>query len=165
MPSTSRSGVKNSIKSNMYEATLNSLWEKYDRHLTGQREALIGVVSSCPLESTAIDALQSSCSALGYGKAACTFIALEAKNEATSLAEKELLALIEGLDPLFLIITDENAVNCCSDSYHRPIPLDCRSRVLGREVRAFTSLEELLKDSSGKQKAWGLLKTLPKLES
>jgi len=160
--------VKNSIKSNMYEQALEGTWEVFGDYLKGAWEGLLCVVSAVPLSQRATEALQSSFAQLGYGKAACTFLALRGNSPAEgmpALGEREAYAAIEGLDPLLLAITDKEACEACSKAYRQAIPLDQRSRVLGREVRAFSSFEALLDSPQGKQAAWGLLKSLPKFEA
>lgn len=159
--------MKNSAKSNMYVFGLENTWDLFDGYLRGEHSAIIAIISSQELSDTARNALESSFSQLGYAPSGCVYVSLHGFGEAPTVAldEKALLGLIEGLDPLFLVVTDEDAVRACSAAYHRDIPFDKRARVLGREVRAFSSFEGMLKDSPGKQKAWGLLKTLPRFEN
>ena len=170
--------MKNSTKSNMYERTLEGTWGLFGDYLKGAREALLCVVSASPLSQRATEALQSSFAQLGYGKAACTFVALRGNGLVDGtpeggmpggnmpvLGEKEVSAVIEGLDPLLLVIADKTACEACSKAYRQKIPLDQRSRVLGREVRAFSSFEAMLDDPQAKKAAWMLLKSLPKFDA
>ncbi|MCL2888813.1 MAG: hypothetical protein FWE65_00130 [Eggerthellaceae bacterium] len=155
----------------MYERVLEGTWELFGDYLSGAREAMLCVVSSAELGGAAKAALQSSFAKLGYGKAACTFFTLQGKASCDGrdgrdglppLAEKEIYAVLEGMDPCLLVIADAQAAKACSRAYRLDIPLDQRSRVFGREVRAFASFESMLDDPKGKQGAWALLKTLPK---
>jgi len=155
----------------MYARALEGTWEVFGGYLSGASEGLIAVVGTSFLGPQAQDALQSSFARLGFGQAAGTFFTLEGNGgpdwpesnaETPRLSEKEVFAAIEGLDPLFLVIADAAAAKACASAYRQEIPLDQRCRVLGREVRAFTDFTAMLSSQSGKQAAWGLLKTLPK---
>ncbi|MCL2825780.1 MAG: hypothetical protein FWD72_00055 [Eggerthellaceae bacterium] len=170
----------------MYERVLQGTWDVFGDYLNGARESLLCIVSTPPLSDRAKSALQSSFAQLGYGAFPCTFFTLQGNaaagaasaaaapadvgaSPATSpssplphLSEKEVFAVIEGLDPLLLVITDAAAIRTCSQAYHQEVPPDQRSRVLGREVRAFSSFDGMLDDPKGKQEAWALLKSLPK---
>jgi hypothetical protein len=157
--------VKKTINSNMYETTLDSVWALFENYLDGERQGLIVILSSTPLGDQARKALQSSFSRLGYGKLACTFVGLQPADAGLSLSSKDLLTLIEGLDPSILVVTDAEAATLCGKSYARELPLDQRSRLYGREIRAFSSFESMIAASESKQKAWALLKSLPKLSS
>lgn len=160
--------MKKSVKSNMYEAALAGTWSLFEGHLCGEREGLVCILSKDPLSAEASRALQSSFAKLGYGNAACTFLTL--KNNSSHGEEPELTAqplrtAIEGLDPLLLVIADSETAQVCEQAYKEALPLDKRSRLFGRETRTFASFETLLKDAPGKQKAWSLLKSLPRLDS
>lgn len=156
--------MKKSAKSNMYANTLEDTWVLFADYLTGHHDALIAVVSETPLSKRAHEALQNTCAQLGYGKAAGTFVSLSGAEEGEYplLSGKELFALLEGLDPLFIIITDDEAVRRVANAYRTDIPLDKRSRFFGREVRAFSAFESMLSDDASKQIAWKLLRSLPK---
>lgn len=158
--------MKNLVKSNMYASTLDNTWGLYHEYLEGRHEALISVVSSKPLSPLARKALESSFAQQGYGSSSCTFVVLEGTAGTSGLprlTNQELFSALEGLDPLFSVITDKEAALDCSQAYRQPLPLNKRSRLFGRELRAFSSFETLLSSQEGKQKAWALLKSLPKL--
>ncbi len=167
--------MKFPVKSNMYEKTLVHIWEHFASYLSGCREGAICIVSSRRLNAQAKNAFNSSFARLGYGKGACTFISLEPNSaeEAssnggatpTALSNVRLFTLIEGLDPLFLVITDEQSARVCELSYRQTIPLHRACRVFGRETRAFSSFENMLKSDEEKQRAWRLLKTFPRFSS
>lgn len=156
--------MKKSIKGNIYTSSLENTWLLFNDYLQGHRETIIVVISSKPLSARAHEALENSFARLGYKKESSTFISLQgfAETPSAPLNDKDILTLIEGLDPLFLVITDEKAANLCSAGYRRDLALNKRNRIFGREVRAFASFEAMLENSPSKQKAWGLLKTLPK---
>jgi len=149
----------------MYESSLENTWALFGDCLQGYRDAIIVVISSKQLQDQAKKALENSFARLGYQPPACTFVSLEGFGDLSlpALNEKDLFSLVEGLDPLFLVITDKDAAQRFAFAYRRDVPLDKRSRVFGREVRAFASFETMLEDFSSKQIAWALLKSLPKL--
>lgn len=163
--------MNNSVKSNthstkatMYENTLIESWGLLGNYLEGEYAALVLIVSTKRLSEPARNALESSFAKLGYGRSACTFLCLDGFIEGSgsaTLGGKGLFAAIEGLDPLFLVITDEGAGRLCAEAYKQPLVLDKRSRLFGRELRAFASFESMLQSPEGKQRAWSLLKSLP----
>jgi len=164
----SRNGVRYPLKSNAYENILEGTWEVFGGYLDGAREALICVVSAAPLGEPAHAALQSSFARLGYGTTAGTFLSLsgtEPGDGVPPLGEKEVFTVLEGLDPLMLLVTDAEAGAACSRAYGQELPLDRRSRLFGREARAFSSFGAMLDSPKGKQAAWALLKSLPKAVS
>ena len=70
--------------------------------------------------------------------------------------------LVEGLDPLCIVIADRASGAVFSKAYQERCPLDAAGRVLGRSIVAFTSFASLLETPADKQRAWALLKTLPR---
>lgn len=155
--------MKNSVNSNMYEVTLNSVWSLFEEYLSGEQQALIVIVSSVPLGEQAHKALQSSFDRLGYGQAACTFVVQKPTIESAELSDKEFFILLEGLDPKILVITDDSSAHLCGKSYGLNLVLDTRMRLFGRDVCVFSSFENMIADNASKQKAWALIKSLPKL--
>lgn len=152
--------MKNSSKSNMYTCSQEMVWDTYAAYLDGCDFPLVVVVSHSFLNEKARDALEKSSEVLGYGSGTCAFVTL--KDETTA---KELFSMVEGLDPLCLIITDEAAAKLCEQSYKRTIPFCKHFTLLTRPTVAFASFPEMLLDDVQKQKAWKVLKKIPKLES
>lgn len=164
----------------MYEVGLTQSWDRFGAHLEGSSQAIACIVSFSALSEQAKGALKNSVAALGYGKAACTFLALNngaaAEPDGASAAaepgaaqgvlrEGDLFAAVEGLDPLLLIIADARAVQACADAYRLPLSVLDKGRLFGRDVITFDSFETMLADPEEKQKAWRLLKRLPRLNS
>lgn len=73
-----------------------------------------------------------------------------------------LRMLVEGLDPLCVIIADRASAAAFSQAYGKHCSLDAAGRALGRSVVAFTSFAGLLETPADKQRAWALLKALPR---
>ncbi len=166
--------MKKSANSNMYEASLEETWERFGARLDGPFECPVCVVSSNLLPENARSALMSSARALGYGSDACTFFTVgrpadseraEGATGLPALSESEVFAAIEGLDPLALVIADREAAELCSRAYRCAVPSPDTSRLLGRDIAAFDDFAAMLETPREKQRAWGLLKRLPRLES
>lgn len=156
--------MKKSANSNMYTVGLDTAWELAGARLDGAREALVCAVSSQALSEQARRALSNSAKALGYGDAACAFLALETPGE-QPLSGRMLLAALEGLDPLALVVADRAAGDALAQAYHVAAPApDAPFRLLGRSGVAFASLEGMLGAETDKQRAWALLKRLPRIE-
>ncbi len=144
----------------MYEQALDEVGEAFNEHLSGNRSALVCVVSTQDLADPAQSALKSAAEALGYGPKPCVFVTIQKTDE--KLDAQALFLLIEGLDPRCIIAADEHAARTLAGAYRCKVPLQAPSRALGRTVVAFSSFSAMLSDEREKQKAWQLLKKLPK---
>ncbi|MEG0324841.1 MAG: hypothetical protein RR619_12650, partial [Raoultibacter sp.] len=131
--------MKKTANSNMYEVSLVRTWERFGAHLEGSDQAIACVISHLPLSDAAKSAFASSVAALGYGKAACTFVTL--MGDEAPLDGSCLFTVVEGLDPLLLIIADDKAREMCSEAYRQPIAAPDKGRLLGRDVVAFRDFE------------------------
>lgn len=127
--------------------------------ITPRNAALGGRAHSCvPLSDAARSAIGKSAAALGYGEASCTFVA-----QTGSLSAHDIFSIAEGIDPLCVIAADETSAKALADAYGQAVPLDASCRLFGRDAVAFRSFEALLDSNDHKQKAWALLKQLPRI--
>ena len=177
-------GVNFSAKSNMYSVARDTVLDRYARHVElagGSADAftpLFCVVSQTPLGENAKKALASSAQALGYGAQGCFFVII-APHGCDALNAKQLFSLIEGIDPLALVAADKDATRALEQAYrvaqeaiyrgqdakepHRfQLSPNAYTRILGRDAVTFSSFEAMLAKPDLKQKAWALLKKLPK---
>ena len=150
-----------SANGNMYEIALDEAWDLFGAYVGGARSALVCVLSSRPLDDRSRAALNSSACALGYGRDACTF-AVVGDNAEDALDDPAVFLMIEGLDPLCLVATDEGAARILGRTYRCDVSLARTSRVFGRSAVAFKSFADMLDDGQDKQIAWALLKKLPR---
>ena len=153
--------MKKSVNSNngsMYEVTAEGVLAVYGSVLeaTGA-ETMMAVSSAAPPEA-ARKALTASAEALGYGRDGVALVVTDG-----ALGSNDLLTIVEGLDPLCLIAADEGAAALLGQAYRRDVPLDDAYRLMGRSVVAFRDLASLMDAPDDKQRAWALLKKLPKL--
>lgn len=74
-----------------------------------------------------------------------------------------LFRIVEGIDPLCVVATDTAAINVLSSAYRQNVPPDAHCRLFGRDMVAFSLFEGMLEEAGSKQKAWALLKKLPRL--
>lgn len=147
-----------SAKSNIYEANAKSTIAAYGDFIDGTGAEVVLALSEGVLSETAASAIESSMAALGFGERACAFVALDAGDMA--LGASDLMSVVEGLDPLALVVCDARAAELLGHAYRTAVALDAKSRVMGREVVAFRDFEAMLSDGAQKQRAWALLKTL-----
>ncbi len=98
----------------------------------------------------------------GDGASAPTAPTTPTAPTAPTLDGDALRMLVEGLDPLCIVIADRASGAVFSKAYQERCPLDAAGRVLGRSIVAFTSFASLLETPADKQRAWALLKTLPR---
>ena len=145
------------MSGNKYEVALDETWELFGQCMSGSRAGLACAVSSEPLSDTAVNALESSLAALGYGRDACTYATTD------GLDEQALFVLLEGLDPLCIIAADGKSAALLGQAYRCSVPSGKATRLLGRTTVAFLDFESLLANAQDKQIAWALLKKLPRL--
>lgn len=160
--------MKISANSNIYEVTTENVLEAYGLFLdfgNGAKKRigrlLALALSNEELNQTARNAIEKSLQALGYGTDCCAFAAVTAGG--AKLGERELLTLTEGIDPLCLVICDARCTEALAKAYRTQVEPDAAGRLLGRPYVAFADFEGLMETPGGKQKAWALLKRLPKL--
>ncbi len=77
--------------------------------------------------------------------------------------EGDLFDLVEAICPLCVVSTDQQAATELSHDFNTPLPLETRTLLLGHACICFRDFGSLLSSDEGKHKAWGLLKTLPKM--
>lgn len=126
------------------------------------------VLSTHPLSAAARDALSKSLASLGFisghaagAAGALTFAILS--SEEGRLGPADAFAIVEGVDPLCLVIADADAAQTMSQAYRCPVDVDDAGRVFGRPCAAFRSFEDMLADSAEKQRAWAILKRIPRI--
>ncbi len=168
-----------SAKCNMYEVNAMAVVEAYAECVKAEGAESLLVVSERPLTAQAAAALESTASSLGWGGRACAFATLHpapssdaaggggarAADDANPLlGASDLLSIVEGIDPQALVATDERAAALLGSAYHRPVQTEAVMRQNGRTVVDFRDFTGMLDSDSGKQRAWALLKRLPKNE-
>ena len=138
----------------MYGYTRSRTFETYASRLSGNKNGLALVVYTEKLTDAAKNALEKSFAAIGFDAGACTYAQLE------GLAPDEVFALVEGIDPLVLVACDHDAADACSKAVRQAFPEMQRTRLFGREARAFTRLNAMLETEATRQALWHLLKTM-----
>ena len=98
--------VKESTKSNIYEANGSLVWDLYADYVSGSRSTLACAIGSREASEAARHALESSMAALGYG-GALAFATLDVDD--IPLGDVDLFTLVEGIDPLAIVATDAAA--------------------------------------------------------
>lgn len=83
---------------------------------------------------------------------------------AAPLGKDDLFLVVEGIDPLRVVAADAASAGALAATYRQDVPLDAHCRLFGRDAIAFRQFESLLDDNAHKQKAWALLKKLPRLD-
>lgn len=171
--------------SNIYNINQRTAWDAFSAHLSGSDSGLLLAISASPLGEAARKALDSSAKALGYGPGACAFASILSptapkaaeppeRDAAASLDASSLRLLVEGVDPLALVVADDAALKLVRQAYPDAafsppsmtgIQSGCSlGRAFGRTVTAFESFEKMLDSAESKQAAWALLKKLPHLD-
>lgn len=142
---------------NILAYTRESTTKRFSGHLAGSTEALVVVACEAALGDQARDALVRSMETLGW-TGALTWLFVDAP---TPLSKAELYEAIEGLDPVIVVLVGCETAALAGGAYACDVPVQGRFRLFGRDACTFDDLEALLQSGEGKQKAWGLLKTLP----
>lgn len=146
--------VKKPAKSNIYLDIKLADLQPFDAAIDGGVDAEACIVSYGPLPDAVRAALCAACASMEMPEPVCVDVSL--------VAPADVLAVIEGLDPVALIAADEFAAQLLGDAYRAKVALDAHSRLLGRSVVAFTSFEADLESARMKQRDWALLKLLKK---
>lgn len=165
-----RESVTKLSRSNIYEAGAVGIAELYADYLeryAGSDQCIALSISSHPLDAAAHDAVSKSLAALGYGNEACTYATTVPQDSTVEGGEivldpQALFMLVEGIDPLLVIVADDQTTRLLGEAYRCSFAPDSAVRVFGRPGIAFSNLETMLGTNEGKQRAWHLFKTLPK---
>lgn len=154
-------------QSNIYGAGAASIFELFGDYVEGDAGRAALVLASKRPSNASLIALDKSLAAFGYGADAfsiATIKPLDASVEGGDipLDPQALFLLVEGLDPLLLICADAEAISLACLAYHSQFEQDAPARVFGRPAVMFRNLDDLMGSDAGKQKAWKLLKSLPR---
>lgn len=154
-------------QSNIYGAGAASVFELFGDYVEGDAGRAALVFGSARPSDAATHALDRSLAAFGYGSDAfsvATATPLDPSIEGGDipLDPHALFLLVEGIDPLLFICIDEAATALVAQAYRTTISPDSSERILGRPAVFFKDLDALMESDAGKQKAWKLLKSLPR---
>ena len=154
-------------RSNIFSASADELRDLFGDYLEGEGACIVLALSEHPLDDAARNAIAKSLDSFGYGDDACMYATLLPADESAEggdvpLDPQALFLLLEGLDPLCVICADAAATARLGEACRTSYDLDASIRVFGRPGVAFRDLAGLLATEQGKQKAWHLLKSLPK---
>lgn len=152
-----------SAESNTYSYAADAARAQWAAHVGGSREAAVCVLSGAVLSDEARAALDASFERLGYGPAACTFVALTAGEGGTggeALSAADAYTLLESLDPMVLVAADSAAAAALSQIYRADVVLEKPARLMGRDAVAFADFAGMLTDPAAKRRAWTTLKQL-----
>ena len=139
-----------------YGASAREIGELFADYLEGGPDRPALALSSNQLASDARSAIDKSLVAFGYAPDSCSHVTC------AMLDPQAVFLLIEGLDPLYVIATDRETAALLAKAYRTDYQPDSPIRVAGRSGVAFTDLHALMSTPESKQKAWKLLKSLPR---
>lgn len=145
--------------SSAFQSVCDRLFERYAPYLSGSKSGLFVSVSAGAENEEVSNALEGSAQRLGFAKGA-QGQAITSINEVELLDSKELIFIIETLDPLAVVASDIKASKALADAYHTQIALEVEQRLLGRPLLCFEDLGTKLSSPEGKKAAWNLLKHL-----
>ncbi|MBO4352455.1 MAG: hypothetical protein J5818_03050 [Eggerthellaceae bacterium] len=154
-------------QSNIYGAGAAGILELFGDYVDGDAGCAVLVLGSKRPSDASITALDKSLATFGYGTDAFTVATTRPLVRAMEggdipLDPQALFLLVEGLDPLLVICIDETTVELLSQAYRTVFKPDSAERVFGRPAVMFRDLDALMESDAGKQKAWKLLKSLPR---
>ena len=139
---------------NIYARTREQAMKDHAERLSGNSAGIVLVLFTEPIAAVAESALEKGFAALGFGEDACTFAQVK------DLAETDLFNLVEGIDPLLLVVTDADAAKLYAGVVRQPLPLLGKARLFGRETRAFPHLNSMFETEADRQTVWRLLKSM-----
>lgn len=154
-------------RSNIFSASADELRDLFADYLEGDGACIVLALSERALGAEARNAIEKSLASFGYGSDACLYATLfptdeEAEGGDVPLDAQALFLLMEGLDPLCVICADAAATARLGEACRTAFEADAPIRAFGRPAVAFQDLAALLATDAGKQRAWRLLKSLPK---
>ena len=148
--------MKKPANCNMYSEAKAADLAQFADVIDGSMDANACIVSYGKPPEAVHTALTAAMKALGFDS---VFVDCAGRFEVVG-GDRELFACLEGIDPLVVVIADELACALVSQAFREQIPLDAKSRAMGRNVVAFTSFEADLADSATKQRDWAMMKAL-----
>ena len=148
------------VEGNIYAYTRETTTKRFAAHIEGPTSAFFLVVAEKGLGKASQEALDKSARALGWNEGA-TFAWIQ-DDEGNTLSQADLFEVVEGLDPLCVVLVSKPVRELAMASFRCDIPALGRFRLFGREACAFDNLESLLASDTGKQTAWALLRALPR---
>ena len=139
----------------------------FDDYLDGPETCVVMTLSARPLDAASRNAVEKSLASFGYGEGACTYATVFPKgassgDEGVALDAQAMFLLVEALDPVCLICADAETAAVLDSAYRTSFDVDAPARVFGRSAIVFRDFASLLQTDEGKQRAWRLLKSLPK---
>lgn len=148
-----------------YTASEREVLGLFSDYLEGEAGQPALVLSTRRAGDVSRDALAKSFAAFKWGSDACLYATLypvdgDAEGGDIMLDAQALFLLVEGIDPLVVVCTDERAVKALGEAYRLTPEPGKPTRIFGRPAALFENLESLLSTERGKQVAWALLKTL-----
>ena len=154
-------------QSNIFSASTDEIRALFSDYLDGNPSCTVLAVSERPLDANARLALDRSCESFGYGDGACTYATLFPANPDSeggdiALDPDALFMLVESGDPLCVICADRASIDLLGRAYRTSFNPDSAARAFGRPAVMFADFASLLSTDQGKQRAWKLLKSLPK---
>lgn len=149
--------------SNIYSYSRTDALKRFSPYVSGDESGLFAVVCDAGLSAAARDALEKTAASLGYGAAAPLFIDTDA--DSSTIGPEDLFALLEAVDPLCIVVAQPESLQLLCRAYRIEPPAQPAFRMFGREVRAIPDMNRLMETPQGKQRAWAVLKTLPRIGS
>ncbi len=165
----------------LYERVAQQHVSRFTGAYAGSVNAAALVVSSREPSDAAKTALVASFRTLGYSSPSIGWVRCAAAAPAATPASPgdetqtepadcpaqakngDLFTLIEAICPLCVVSLDRQAATALSHDFNAPLPLEARTLLMGHACICFQDFDSLLSSDEGKQKAWALLKTLPKM--
>ena len=142
--------------SNIYGYSRHEMLREHGARISGSQSGLFLALCKADLVADARVALTKSAESLGFGPDGATFLAVD---EPDLLSSESLMRVVEGLDPLCIVLADQQAAALFAEAYCIILPAQAS------EIRLLPQLEEMMATPAGKQLAWAALKTLPHLGS
>lgn len=150
--------MNNRLDSNIYTYKAASVLTAYAPFVEGTPNCMVAVIGSQPADQDVRNALSKSAERLGFGIGACAWITGSCADGA--LGPADLWTLVEGIDPVAIVVLDGEASKLVGSAYEQELVCDAKNRVLGRNVAVFADFASMLGDADAKQRAWHLLKLL-----
>lgn len=144
--------MKKPLKSNTFSRARDRDLAPYAAAIEGDPDAYLCALSWETPSDAAKSAIRASAPRIGYD--AASFVSIGGFSAA------EAFRLVEALDPVALVVLDEQAARLLEEAYRSQVRLDAEGSLLGRPIAAFASFSDDLASDRLKQRDWALLKRL-----
>jgi hypothetical protein len=140
----------------MYTFNADAMLQNYQEHIDASANICTLVISIGKVGEYARNAIERSAASLDFGEIGWACIG--GSEEQSQLTARDIWLLVEGLDPLRVVVCDKVATELFASAFKTKATHDSFCRIMCRNVVCFDDLDKLVQ--TDKQKVWALFKQI-----